>query len=620
VISGNSMTESPYFLGVEGGGTHTTALLVGGGKPIFEGQFGPGNVRLLDERMLEALCRKIQSAIARFPTPGAIGFGMAGARTTADQARVARIAAGVWKTAAIRVGNDLDIALDAAPQPKQPATANILVLSGTGSCCSGRNVAGQSERVGGWGHHLGDEGSGYSLGQTALQQAVHAWDRHRSWGALGSGILTALQLNEPNQLIGWVQTAEKKDVARLATVLFEAAAADDRLAKSIVQSEAGQLATDALIVAGRLAGKSQRVQFIFYGSVLLKADSFARAVARVIRKARPNAVVTRLERSAVWGSVAMAEAALGERDRQQPSPPSAASRKPAVLPCSKPKAGRTPESLSPTELRHPASTHLDQMPVDHAVELFLLEDASITAALLAEKQSIAKVVGWIARAFKNGGRLFYVGAGTSGRLGILDASECPPTFRTPPELVEGIIAGGREAIWRAVEGAEDDPVAGARSIEFRGITEKDVVVGIAASGRTPFVRGALTEAKRRRARNALLCFNPHVYAEKPKPADLVIAPDIGPELLTGSTRLKSGTATKLVLNIFTTLAMVRTGKVIGNLMVDVNPSNVKLRGRAIRIVRDLTGADAATVLKALEASGWIVRDAWLRLGGDRKRR
>ncbi len=614
------MTGSPYFLGVEGGGTRTTALFVGNGQPIFEGQFGPGNVRLLDDPALESLCRQIQAAIAGLPTPAAIGFGMAGARTTADQARVARIAARVWKTATIRVGNDLDIALSAAPRPKHPATAHILVLSGTGSCCFARDTDGQSERVGGWGHHLGDEGSGYSLGQTALQQAVHAWDRHRKWGALGRGILTALQLNEPNELIGWAQAAEKKDVAQLATVLFQSAAAGDRLARTIVRTAAGQLAGDALIVAKRLASKSQRVQFVFAGSVLLKADSFARAVAGAIRKARPNAVVTRLERPAVWGSVAMAEAAVRDQVPPQPAPPFPDRRKPAVLPRSKTRAVPLLPALSPTELRHPASMHLDQMPLDEAVELFLREDARITAALRAEKQSIAKVVGWIARAFEKGGRLFYVGAGTSGRLGILDASECPPTFRTPPELVQGIIAGGRDAIWRAVEGAEDDPAAGARSIEFRGITDQDVVVGIAASGRTPFVRGALTEAKRRGARTALLCFNPHVHAERPKPADLVIAPDIGPELLTGSTRLKSGTATKLVLNIFTTLAMVRTGKVIGNLMVDVNPSNVKLRGRAVRIIRDLTGADDATVLKALEASGWTVRDAWLRLGGDRKRR
>jgi len=219
----------------------------------------------------------------------------------------------------------------------------------------------------------------------------------------------------------------------------------------------------------------------------------------------------------------------------------------------------------------------------------------------------------IARAFRRGGRLFYVGAGTSGRLGVLDASECPPTFRTPPEQVQGIIAGGQRALWEAVEGAEDDAGAGARAIQFRGVSRKDVVVGIAASGRTPFVWGALWEAGRRGAKTVLLCFNPQLEIPRRHRPDLILAPNVGPEILTGSTRLKSGTATKLILNIFTTLAMVRTGKVISNLMVDLNPSNVKLRDRAVRIVRELTGADAATAKEALEKSGWVVKGAWQRL-------
>ena len=239
----------------------------------------------------------------------------------------------------------------------------------------------------------------------------------------------------------------------------------------------------------------------------------------------------------------------------------------------------------------------------------LSEDEKIPAALRAERKQIERAVELIVRAFKRGGKLFYVGAGTSGRLGILDASECPPTFRTPPELVQGIIAGGQRAIWSAVEGVEDDAAAGAHAMEFRGVGKRDVVVGIAASGRTPFVLGALAEAKRRGAKTLLLCFNPHVRAEKISRGHHVIAPDIGAEILTGSTRLKAGTATKLVLNMFTTLAMVRCGKVVSNLMVDVNPSNVKLRARAIRIVRELTGADEVAATLALETAGWVVKTA-----------
>lgn len=256
---------------------------------------------------------------------------------------------------------------------------------------------------------------------------------------------------------------------------------------------------------------------------------------------------------------------------------------------------------------------LDQLPVGAAVELMLSEEAKVTRVLLQQKRLLAKAVTTVARAFQRGGRLFYIGAGTSGRLGVLDASECPPTFRTPPDLVQGIIAGGEVALRRAVEGAEDDAAAGAREIKTRRITARDVVVGIAASGTTKYVWGALGEGKRRRAKTLLVCFNPHLAIPRVLRPDLVIAPDLGPEVLTGSTRLKAGTATKLILNLLTTLAMVQIGKVQSNLMVDVNASNVKLRARAVRIVRELTGADEPAARHALERSDWVIRAACRRL-------
>jgi N-acetylmuramic acid 6-phosphate etherase len=256
---------------------------------------------------------------------------------------------------------------------------------------------------------------------------------------------------------------------------------------------------------------------------------------------------------------------------------------------------------------------LDKLKATEAVTLMLSEDAAVPKRLLGERLRIAEVVRATVRAFQHGGRLFYVGAGTSGRLGVLDASECPPTFRTSPEQVQGIIAGGQTALWKSVEGAEDDAEAGSRAIELRGITPRDVVVGIAASGTTPFVWGALGEAKRRRATTVLLCFNPFLRIPRELRPSIVIAPNLGPEILTGSTRLKAGTATKLLLNIFTTLAMVGTGKVMSNLMVDLLPANVKLRDRATRIVEDLTGADYAASKSALENHRWVIKKAaaWL---------
>jgi N-acetylmuramic acid 6-phosphate etherase len=256
---------------------------------------------------------------------------------------------------------------------------------------------------------------------------------------------------------------------------------------------------------------------------------------------------------------------------------------------------------------------LDRMPLGKAIRLMLSEDAKIPQKLLREVKKIEVVTKAIAQAFRRGGRLLYVGAGTSGRLGVLDASECPPTFRSPPERVQGIIAGGEVALRKSVEGAEDNLGAGAKEVQSRKVNGRDVVVGIAASGTTPFVWGALREAKRRKATTVLVCFNPHLKISRPFQPTIVIAPSLGPELLTGSTRLKAGTATKLLLNIFSTLAMVKSGKVIGNLMVDLNPANVKLRDRAARIVQELTGANYASARKALKRSGWVIKKAVARL-------
>lgn len=258
--------------------------------------------------------------------------------------------------------------------------------------------------------------------------------------------------------------------------------------------------------------------------------------------------------------------------------------------------------------------NLDKMPVADAVELMLREEAKVTVALLAKRALLTRAVRIVTHAFRSGGRLFYFGAGTSGRLGVLDASECPPTFRVEPTLVQGIIAGGDVALRNAVEGAEDDAIAGAQEVRSRRVSKHDVVVGIAASGTTPFVWGALGEAKKHGATTMLVCFNPHLVIPRAMRPDIVIAPDLGPEVLTGSTRLKAGTATKLVLNILTTLSMVQLGKVKSNLMVDVNPSNVKLRARAVRIVREITGADESAAIEALKRSGWVVKKAISSIG------
>ncbi|HVM49158.1 MAG TPA: N-acetylmuramic acid 6-phosphate etherase [Candidatus Acidoferrum sp.] len=264
---------------------------------------------------------------------------------------------------------------------------------------------------------------------------------------------------------------------------------------------------------------------------------------------------------------------------------------------------------SPTEQRNPRSMELDKLSLKAAIALMLQEEARVPGRLQAESRRIERVIRATAKVFRQGGRLLYVGAGTSGRLGVLDASECPPTFGTSPGMVQGIIAGGDKALRSSVEGAEDDAAAGRGAIKSQRVSRRDLVIGIAASGRTPFVWGALREAKRRGATTVLVCFNPFLSIPRRLRPNVVIAPNLGPEVLTGSTRLKAGTATKLLLNLFTTLAMVRLGKVRSNLMVDLTPSNAKLRERAVRIVQDLTGAGYPQAETALQRRGWVVTSA-----------
>lgn len=240
-----------------------------------------------------------------------------------------------------------------------------------------------------------------------------------------------------------------------------------------------------------------------------------------------------------------------------------------------------------TEQRLPESTNLDAMSTADAVALMNRQDAKAVEAVEAARAEIAQAVDLVVQGLRAGGRLIYVGAGTSGRLGVLDASECPPTFRTDPETIQGVIAGGEQAMFRAVEGAEDNAVAGADVVDVRHVGANDIVCGIAAGGTTPFVHGALRRAVERGAKTVFLsCVGP--FPGEPA-VDVAIRLLVGPEVVTGSTRLKAGTATKLVLNTITTLTMVRLGKVYGNLMVDMRASNVKLRDRAARMVSAITG-------------------------------
>jgi N-acetylmuramic acid 6-phosphate etherase len=268
-------------------------------------------------------------------------------------------------------------------------------------------------------------------------------------------------------------------------------------------------------------------------------------------------------------------------------------------------------SLPITEARNPRTAHIDALSSLEIVTRVNDEDLQVASAVRTQLPQIAQAVDLIVERLKRGGRLLYFGAGTSGRLGVLDASEMPPTYGTAPGLVQGFIAGGDAALRGSVEAAEDDPAAGARTVQDALVRETDVVVGITASGGAPWVLGAVSEARRLGAATIALTCNPD--SDLVRECHVTIAPAVGPEVIAGSSRMKAGTAQKMVLNMLSTAAMIQMGKVYGNLMVDVQPTNAKLRRRAARILQEASGADADAARAALDSAGYQVKPALVML-------
>ncbi len=271
-------------------------------------------------------------------------------------------------------------------------------------------------------------------------------------------------------------------------------------------------------------------------------------------------------------------------------------------------------AVSVTEQQNQNTLNIDQLSTDEILQRINTEDKKVPLAVEAEIPHITRAVELVTTQLRTGGRLFYIGAGTSGRLGVLDASECPPTFRSDPEQVQGIIAGGEEALVKSIEGAEDYEEDGARALQAHDVDINDVVCGIATSGRTPYVLGALKWARDEGIPTIALFCNPMERADVP--ADIFINPIVGPEVVTGSTRMKAGTATKLVLNMITTATMIKLGKVYGNLMVDLTAVNKKLVDRAQRIVMEVAGVEREEAKATLEEAEYQVKNALLMLLGD----
>ena len=581
ILSHTAAMESPKrILGIEGGGTKTDWAVLTDGAIVERGQLPGSNLRLPSDAALAALFSVLPHDVTH------VGAFLAGCGTEEDRARLHRLATAAWPAAHIVVGSDRDSGLATAFGEAD----GIVVIAGTGAAVHGRK-AGCIEKAGGWGHVLGDRGGGYDLARQGLRLVLSNYDLDQTITPLAERILRELALNSLPDLAGWAMQAEKMSVARLAPAIFEAARFGEREMLQTITAGAQILAEFTRAVARRLKFDAPVVKLV--GGLFAHHPEYVSLFKYRLSVLLPQAVVDVCE---VPGAVGAARLAISDFKYQISD---ARTRAPGVA---------ADIAAAATEQGNPRSMNLDAMTTAEIVALFVSEERNVEEALSSCQERLVAAVDLVGDAMLKGGRLFYAGAGTSGRLGVLDASEIPPTFGVPAERVQGIIAGGAAAVHRAVEGAEDHTSAGAQAILDRGVRSGDVVCGIAASGRTPFVLGALERAQVAGAHTILLTCNParqrggHAW-------DIEIDLPTGPEIVTGSTRLKAGTATKVVLNILSTGAMVRLGRVRGNAMVDLHISNEKLRDRGTRLVSETLGIPYEEARVRLERSGWNVRTA-----------
>jgi N-acetylmuramic acid 6-phosphate (MurNAc-6-P) etherase/N-acetylglucosamine kinase-like BadF-type ATPase len=603
------MKPAERILGVEGGGTKTAWVLVetvAGANAascefriIDQGKLPPSNFRLTTPERLRAILTELPKQIDR------AGVFLAGCGTERDRRLLKQIGLEVWPNAKIVTGSDRDSGLAAALDHGD----GIVVNAGSGSSVTGRRDN-RVERAGGWGHILGDAGGGYFLSVQALRLVLREHDLHHGEMQFTEKILAALSLNSLDELVRWVQTADKMEIAMLTSVVFEAATKGDARMMEIVEEGARVLCEYTEAVASALHLLAPKVALI--GGLFYRDSIYTHAFRRRLKKNLPDARVVIAERAPELGAAWLAAELDDHIDFQATPSQSEIDSLAAAL----------------TEQRNPRSENLEKMSGRELVEVFVSEEKFVQEALRSAVVELSRAIEIVAESLRNGGRLFYVGAGSSGRIGVLDASEIPPTFGAPPELVQGVIAGGVTALYRSAEGAEDNETAGALAMHERRIKDRDVVIGISASGRTLFVRGALDRAKQLSAKTILLTCNPTVggagaagqpvvagvspaaagTAASTENVDLMITLAVGPEIVTGSTRLKAGTATKIALNIISTGAMVALGKVRGNLMIDLHTTSTKLRDRAVRVVAELTQSDYDSARKRLEASCWNLRE------------
>jgi len=577
------MQSAKRVLGVEGGGTKTEWIQVafrdGEQTIVGEGRLPASNLKLISDQNLLSLFSVMPKDVTH------VGVFLAGCGTEDDRRRLRGLASRAWPSAELAVGSDRDSAMATAFQESD----GIAVIAGTGAAVHGRHN-GNVEKAGGWGQLLGDRGGGYHIAMQGLRAVLSQYDLNSKITPLAETILRTLGLNRLQELVDWAMQAEKMAVARLAPCIFEAAKLGDPEMLNIIQGGANVLAEFTRAVAQRLAFRCAPVRLV--GGLFTHHADYVSLYDYRLSIILPDATTALCAKSGAEGAAWLA-ARVEIRALTEPSAGGA-------------QVDRVELATAATEQSNPRSAQLDALSNQELVDLFVTEEDRVAGALAACRDQLVRAVELTGNAMLAGGRLFHVGAGTSGRLGVLDASEIPPTFGAPTELVQGIIAGGATALHRAVEGAEDQPEAGALAMLERGVRKSDVVCGITASGRTPFVLGALERARTLGARTILITCNPDRKRQHDE-WDVTIDLPTGPEIVTGSTRLKAGTATKVALNIISTAAMIRLGKVRGNAMVDLNISNAKLRDRGVRLVSTTLGIPYDAAEERLRAAGWNVR-------------
>ena len=567
--------SSIWVLGIDGGATKSSFTLVNQ-EYKYSKIFSAPSINTANQKRaeLKKIFHQIRDKVSKNINGKlvAVSACLAGANEKHEISKIKNDLQTLWKPQKIFISHDMDSALFAGIG----SADGIVAISGTGSCTYGR-FRNKSYKAGGWGELIGDSGSAYHIAHSGIRSVFREYDKFAKVNALGRRLLR--DSNSPNlpTFAKKLRSHSKREIAFYCQSVFECAKKNDEISRQIIQHSAKTLAEQIFVIWENL-GRPE-IPVTIGGSVLRNSDFYKKLFHQELLKIWPDAILKIPELQACQGAALIGLHKIKKSKISVPSSKSIRSR------ISSPKINL---SHLPTEKTNPRTKDLSKVKTSTAIELLICEDERfLMSSIKKAKSKISKVISAVSHSFQTNGRLIYVGAGTSGRLGVLDASECVPTFGVSSSLVQGIIAGGDLALKSSIEGSEDNFYQGTIAIKRAKINPSDVVLGISASGRTPFVLGALQEADKIGAYTALLDCSYDSKETVPTVKTRISLPT-GPESICGSTRMRAGTATKIVLNLISTLSMVNTGRVLGNQMIHMKTSNEKLKARALKLVIDLS--------------------------------